>query len=184
MATILEVIRQRGVRLVTVWRVPVKAGPKCIVRQVDLRLGAVDRIAETRQLCFRALWGSAVIEVIVKPDELAPADRQFRRDATERRQESAPMVVIARNYNEMPTCPVKPVAHPKVIFSRIGDRGGIGFRVFLGESTVHNIVRDIKLIAGKRDDVRRPFVETVAQATEDIRHVPGQPLRLLGGARE
>ena len=88
------------------------------------------------------------------------------------------MVVIARNYNEMPACPVKPVAHPKVIFF------GIGLRVFLSESAIHNLVRDIKQIAGKRGDVRRPFVETAAQATEDIRHVPGQPLLLLAGARE
>ena len=94
------------------------------------------------------------------------------------------MVVIARNYNEMPASPVKPVAHPKVIFYGIGDRGGIGFRVFLGEASVHNLVRYIKQIAGKRDDVRRLFVETVTRATEDSRHVSGQPLRLLGGARE
>ena len=72
------------------------------------------------------------------------------------------MVVIARNYNKMPACPVKPVAHPKVIFPGIGDRGGIGFRVLLGESAVHNLVRDIKQIAGKGDEVRRPFVVTVA----------------------
>ena len=94
------------------------------------------------------------------------------------------MVVIARNYDEMPACLVKPVAHPKVIFSGIGDCGGIGFWLFLGKSAVHNLVRDVKRIAGKRGDVRRPFVEMVAQTTEDIRHVPGHPLRLLGGAWE
>ena len=105
MAAFLEVISQHGVRLITAWRVPVQAGPKCIVLQVDLRFGAADRIVETRQLCFRAFWGSAVIEVIVEPDESVAADRQYQRDASERRQEGAPMVAIARNYNEMPACP-------------------------------------------------------------------------------
>ena len=91
---------------------------------------AADHIAETRQLYFRAFWGSTVIEVIVRPDELVAADLQLRRDVTERRQGGAPMVVIALNYNKMPVCPIEPVAHPKVIFSGIRDCGGIGFQVF------------------------------------------------------
>ena len=74
MAAFLEVIRERGVWLVTVWCMPVQAGPKCLVLQMDLRFGAAGRMAETRQLCFRPFWGSAVIEVNVKPDESVAAD--------------------------------------------------------------------------------------------------------------
>ena len=73
MAAFLEVIRQRGVRLVTVWRVPVQAGPKCIVLQVDLRFRAADRMLKQNTL-FPGILGFGGIEVIVKPDESVAAD--------------------------------------------------------------------------------------------------------------
>ncbi len=57
MAAFLEVIRQRGVRLVTAWRVPVQAGPKCVVLQVDLRFGAADGIAEIETTLFPGVLG-------------------------------------------------------------------------------------------------------------------------------